>query len=255
MAFSNTYIVGFITVLCLVCSFAVSSTAVQLKERQEKNKLLDKNSQVVQAAGLVAPGEPLTPERVIELFKQIESKLVDRRTGEYVEGDPAEYDAKKAAKDVDTSVEIPSEFKATQVRRLPDVLQVYKINVPGKESVVLPIHGYGLWTTLYGFIAISKDASEVVGITYYEHGETPGLGGEVDNPAWKAQFPGKKPYLPNGEVGLTVKKAGMAAAGSDYEVDGLSGATITGNGVDRMLELWLGDNGYGKYLEKLKGQA
>lgn len=255
MGFSNTYIVGFITVLCLICSLAVSSTAVWLKPRQDENKLLDMNAQVVQAAGLVEPGEELTPARVIELFQQIESKLVDRETGEYVEGDATVYDTRKAARDVTKSDATPNEFRSTQVKRLPDVLKVYKVNVPGKESVVLPIHGYGLWTTLYGFLALSKDASQVVGITYYEHGETPGLGGEVDNPAWKAQFPGKKPYAPDGSVGLTVKKAGQAEAGSDYEVDGLSGATITGNGVDKMIHLWLGEHGYGPYLGKLQGDG
>lgn len=253
MGFSNRYIIGFITVLCLICSLAVSATAVKLKPRQDHNKELDMNMQVVQVAGLVAPGEKLTPERVIELFTQIESRLVDRKTGEFIEGDALAYDARKAAKDVATSVEIPVEFKATQVRRLPDVLEVYVVNIPGKECVVLPIHGYGLWTTLYGFIALKRDVSEVVGITYYEHGETPGLGGEVDNPSWKAQFPGKHPFASDGHVQLTVKKAGQAASGSDYQIDGLSGATITTVGVDKMLKLWLGEHGYGPFLAKLKG--
>jgi Na+-transporting NADH:ubiquinone oxidoreductase subunit C len=134
---------------------------------------------------------------------------------------------------------------------LPDLLRVFMVTMPGKECVVLPIHGYGLWTTLYGFIALKMDASEVVGITYYEHGETPGLGGEVDNPSWKAQFPGKEPLGDDGEVVLRVKKAGQAARGSDHEIDGLSGATITTVGVDRMLQLWLGEHGYGKFLEQL----
>jgi Na+-transporting NADH:ubiquinone oxidoreductase subunit C len=256
LGFSNSYIIGFVTVLCLICSLAVSVTAVQLKPRQDHNKELDMNMQVVRVAGLVEPGEELTPERVIELFQQIESRLVDRRTGEFVEGDAAAYDARKAAKDPEASEAMTAaEFKPTQVKRLPDVLEVYVVNVPGKECVVLPIHGYGLWTTLYGFIALKKDLSEVVGIAYYEHGETPGLGGEVDNPSWKAQFPGKRPFTDDGDVQLTVKKAGQAAAGSDHQIDGLSGATITTVGVDRMLKLWLGEHGYGKFLERLKEAA
>lgn len=251
MGFSNTYIVGFVTVLCLVCSLAVSTTAVKLKPRQDENKALDMNLQVLQVAGLVELGEKVSPQRVAELLKSVKPKLIDRRTGQEAPGDPVAFDARKAAKDAATSVEIPSEFKATQVRRLPDTLKVYIVETPGKECVVLPIHGYGLWTTLYGFIALKSDASEVVGITYYEHGETPGLGGEVDNPSWKQQWPGKRPFAANGDVQLTVKKAGQAASGSDYQIDGLSGATITTNGVDRMIKLWLGDNGYGKFLEKL----
>lgn len=254
MGFSNSYIVGFITVLCLLCSLAVSTTAVQLKPQQDANKLLDMNQQVVRVAGLVGADEKVTPERVTELLAFIQPRLIDRRTGEYVEGDAASYDIRKASKDAERSEPITAEYRATQVRRLPDVLRVYEVTQPGKEAIVLPIHGYGLWTTLYGFISLKSDASEVVGITYYEHGETPGLGGEVDNPAWKAQFPGKKVYGPQGDVKLSVRKAGQAAAGSDYEVDGLSGATITTVGVDKMLHLWLSDHGYGKYLER-KAQA
>lgn len=251
MGFSNAYILGFITIVCLVCSLAVSSTAVELKPRQDVNKELDINKQVVQVAGLVEPGEELTADRVTELLAHVTPRLVDRRTGEFVEGDAKAYDGKKAAKDLAASESTPAEFKATQVKRLPDVLRVFMVTMPGKECVVLPIHGYGLWTTLYGFIAIEPDGSEVVGITYYDHGETPGLGGEVDNPAWKAQFPGKKALGEDGKVLLTVKKAGQAAAGSEYQVDGLSGATITTVGVDKMLHLWLGEHGYGKFLERL----
>ena len=106
MGFSNRYIIGFITVLCLICSLAVSATAVKLKPRQDVNKELDMNMQVVQVAGLVAPGEKVSPEQVIELFTHLESKLVDRKTGEFVEGDALAYDAKKAAKDPSVSVEI-----------------------------------------------------------------------------------------------------------------------------------------------------
>ena len=253
MGFSNTYIVGFITLLCLVCSLAVSSMAVQLKPQQDINKELDVNKQVIRVAALVPADEELTAERVTELLAYVKPRLVDRKTGAYIEGDAKAYDPKKAAKDEAASTPTPDEFKGTQIRRLPDVLRIVEVTMPGKECVVLPIHGYGLWSTLYGFLALKMDASEVVGITYYEHGETPGLGGEVDNPQWKAQFPGKRPLGPDGKVGLTVKKAGQAAADSPYQIDGLSGSTITTNGVDRMLKLWLGENGYGKYLEQLGG--
>lgn len=254
MGFSNTYIVGFITLLCLVCSLAVSTTAVELKPLQAANRQLDMNRQIVQVAGLVEAGDDLTPERVKELLAFVQPRLVDRRSGEFVEGDAAGYDVKAAMKDVANSVQIPGEFKGTQVKRLPNVLRVFEVTKPGKEAVVLPISGYGLWTTLYGFITLTRDAGEVVGITYYEHGETPGLGGEVDNPAWKAQFVGKKPFTADGRLQLVVKKAGQASATSDHEIDGLSGATLTTNGVDKMLKLWLGDNGYGKFLDRLRAQ-
>ena len=254
MGFSNRYIIGFVVALCLVCSAAVSSLAVGLKPQQEENKRLDMAKQIVQVAGLVEPGEEVSAERVKALFADIEQKVIDRRTGEILDTDPESYDPLKAAKDPETSTETPdyrAKYSATQVKRLPDKLEVYLVNVEGKESVVLPIHGYGLWTTLYGFIALERDRSEVVGITYYEHGETPGLGGEVDNPSWKAQWPGKVPYSKDGELVLDVLKAGAPQTRPESQIDGLSGATITTVGVDRMLELWLGENGYGPFLQKL----
>ena len=254
MNFSNSYIVLFVVGLCLVCSAAVSSLAVGLKPRQDENKRLDMAKQVVQVAGLVEPGQIVTPEEVDALFQNIEQKVIDRRTGAILDVDPDAYDPRKAAKDPNSSTETPdykAAFAATQVKRLPDQLEVYFVNVEGRESVVLPIHGYGLWTTLYGFIAIRRDLSEVVGITYYDHGETPGLGGEVDNPGWKAQWPGKIPFAADGSLALEVLKAGAPQTNPTSQIDGLSGATITTKGVDKMLELWLGEHGYGPFLRQL----
>lgn len=258
MNFSNTYIIAFVTLLCLVCSAAVSSLAVGLKPRQEANKRLDMAKQVLQVAGLVEPGQEVSSEEIEEMFAEIELLVIDRRTGEVLDVDPDTVDPRKAAKDPETSTATPDykkRYSETQVKRLPDQLEVYVVNVEGHESVVLPIHGYGLWTTLYGFLAMKKDLSEVVGITYYEHGETPGLGGEVDNPAWKAQWPGKVPFREDGTLALEVLKAGAPQTRPESQIDGLSGATITTVGVDSMLELWLGEHGYGPFLQTLEGGA
>lgn len=255
MEFSNRYIVGFTVALCLACSAAVSALAVGLKDRQDENKRLDMARQIVQVAGLVDPGAKVTPEEVNALFENIEQKVIDRRTGEVLDIDPDTFDPRKAAKDPSVSTETPDyskKFKPTQVKRLPDHLEIYVVNAEGQEAIVLPIHGYGLWTTLYGFIALKRDLSEVIGITYYEHGETPGLGGEVDNPGWKAQWPGKVPFDAEGALILEVLKAGAPQGNPGSQIDGLSGATITTVGVDKMLELWLGEHGYGPYLETLR---
>ena len=111
--------------------------------------------------------------------------------------------------------------------------------------IVLPIKGYGLWSTLYGFLALDKDAVTVRGITYYQHGETPGLGGEVDNPTWKAKWPGRKAYDESWAPALRVIK-GQAGppSSSPHQVDGLSGATITSRGVNDMINFWLGESGF-----------
>jgi Na+-transporting NADH:ubiquinone oxidoreductase subunit C len=249
--FSNKYIVGFAVALCLICSLAVSTLSQGLKERQDVNKLLDQRTNVLSVAGIVDAGAKLTKEEVDAYFEQIEELVVDRASGEVLSGvDPTKVDPQAAAKDPEASSPAPADLaKRTQVRRLPDQLKVYRVKVEGHECWVMPIWGNGLWSTLYGYLALSPDATEVVGITYYQHGETPGLGGEVDNPAWKAQWSGKEAYDEVWDPKVTVVKAGTVVD-KTYQVYGLSGATITGNGVAAMVELWLGSEGYGTFLKQ-----
>ena len=124
------------------------------------------------------------------------------------------------------------------------------------EMIVLPIEGLGLWGTLYGFLALDADTTTVRGITYYQHKETPGLGGEVDNPSWKDKWPGRKAFDDDGEVSLAVIKGPARTAEHDpHRVDGLAGATITSNGVTNMLEFWLGENGFEPYLNRIRAEA
>lgn len=247
MEFSNRYIVGFAVILCLVSALGVSSAAVALKPLQEKNKLLFKQKNVLLAAGIISEGEAVSPEQVAEYFQEIDELVIERRSGAILDEDPANIDPIRLAKDPETSEATPSEHKGTQIRRLPDKLLVYDVKVDGFEGLVLPIHGNGLWSTLYGFLALTTDGSMIQGITYYEHGETPGLGGEVDNPKWKAQWPGKRALDQDGTPLVVVVKAGLAED-QETEVDGISGATITSRGVGDMVQLWLGKHGYGPYL-------
>jgi Na+-transporting NADH:ubiquinone oxidoreductase subunit C len=109
------------------------------------------------------------------------------------------------------------------------------------------VYGKGLWSTLYGFLSVEADKATVRGITFYKHAETPGLGGEVDNANWKQLWHGKQAFDSDGAVALGVIK-GKAPAEDPHAVDGLSGATITSNGVDDMVKYWLGPEGFGKFL-------
>jgi len=118
------------------------------------------------------------------------------------------------------------------------------------EQVILPIEGAGLWATMYGFLAVESDGNTVRGLRFYDHGETPGLGDQVDKPAWRAQWPGKKLYGADGEPQIEVVK-GRAPDNSEFEIDGLAGATLTGRGVSVFVRHWIGDEGYGPYLKAL----
>ncbi|OQW99775.1 MAG: Na(+)-translocating NADH-quinone reductase subunit C [Thiothrix lacustris] len=246
----KTFIVALL--LCLVCSVAVSAAAVALKPVQEANKLLDKKRNILQIAGLEQPGKS-----VEEAFQQVEAKVVDLQTGDYVAGVNADtFDARAASVDPKQNVVLTKEQDIASIKRRAKYATVYLVkDAQGKvEKLILPIHGYGLWSTLYGFLALKADANTVVGMGFYEHAETPGLGGEVDNPAWKDLWKDKQVFNANGEVALRVMK-GAAPAGDPkavHEIDALSGATLTSRGVDNLVHFWMGENGFAPYLQKFR---
>ncbi|MEM7050557.1 MAG: Na(+)-translocating NADH-quinone reductase subunit C [Acidobacteriota bacterium] len=255
---SVIYTVIFSAILCVVCAILVSTAAVQLKDLQTANEALDEQRNVLQAAGLIAPGDKPTSEEVADFFAATDVVLVDMQEGKEVEVDgidPATYNPLKAQNDPAMSYRAPQ--NKASVRRVAQYARVYKFKDDQGtiEKLVLPIEGYGLWGTLYGFLAIEADTETVAGITYYRHKETPGLGGEVDNPSWKALWPGRKLFDEQGVVALEVIKGAAGSVDSDpYSVDGLSGATITGRGVTNMLEFWMGPDGFGPYLENFRQQ-
>lgn len=246
--------------VCLVCSVFVSVAAVSLRPTQEVNKLLDKKKNILVAAGLLETGKAASKSIIDELFEQIRPKVVDLATGEFVEGvDPEEHDQRKAAKDPAQSSVVPAEEDIASIKRKAKQASIYLVEKAGKvEKIILPIHGLGLWSTLYGFIALDAgDLSTIEGLVFYEHAETPGLGGEVDNPAWKALWNGKQAFDEEGNVRIEVIK-GMVNTGrpeAKYQVDGISGATLTVRGVDAMVKYWLGKGGFGPFLAKLKTQG
>lgn len=251
---SNTIIVAL--ALCIVCSLGVSLAAVGLRPMQEKNKALDLKKNILDATGIAMQqvGESpktLTPEEVDAMFQVIEPKLLNLETGNYIDASAEElaaFDPKKQDKEVEVlggyKLGIPKREKVVKVF-------IVKGDDDSMQQVVLPIYGKGLWSTLYGFLALGADLESVKGITFYEHAETPGLGGEVDNPNWKAQWQGRLLYDDDGMPAVGVNK-GSAPFGNPYLVDGLSGATITSRGVNETVRYWVSEHGFGPYIENLK---
>ena len=245
------------TVLCAVCSLLVSSAAVGLRDRQEQNKVLDRQKNVLIAAGIY-DDDKNTLKDVPKLFESIERVLIDVETGQPVDSDvvdPETYDQRAAAKDPELSKKIAPEDDIAGIHRREKYAFVYEVTQGDQiEQVVLPIYGKGLWSTLYGFIAMDTDGTTVRGITFYEHAETPGLGGEVDNNSWKALWKGKKVFDDSGQMEIEVVKGPAPTDGpkADYQIDGLSGATITSRGVSNLVRYWLGPDGFGPFLESLR---
>lgn len=251
--FNKESVPGTLTVaflVCLVCAIVVATAAVSLRPVQQKNQLLDKQTNVLQAAGLYEPGMDVAAE-----FEKIERRFVELETGEYVEREPT-YDMRRAARDPADSYTLSQDQDVASIRRVPRVAEVFLARDASGElsRIILPVHGYGLWSTLYGFLALEPDANTVAGLGFYEHAETPGLGGEVDNPRWKALWPGKRLFDENGELAIRVIKGTVDESAPDaiHRVDGLAGATLTTNGVNNLVRFWVGENGFGPYLDRLR---
>ncbi len=233
--------------LSLVCSIIVSTAAVVLKPKQQANAVLDQQTKILEVAGIELAGN------IPELYAEnIEPRLVDFATGDFVDGDAAAYDQRKAAKDPAQSIKLSAEDDIAKILRRANTGTVYLVKDGAETSkVIIPVHGNGLWSMMYAFVAVETDGNTVSGITYYEQGETPGLGGEVENPTWRAQFVGKKLFDENHKPAIKVVKGG-APAGSEHGVDGLSGATLTSVGVQNTFDFWLGEMGFGPFLAKVR---
>ena len=245
--------------VCLVCSVFVAGAAIALKPTQVENRLLDKQRSILAIAGLGEPG--MSSAKVKEVFDStITAKLVDLRTGKFSDAfDPLTFDPLKAAKDPKLSTVLKGSEDLAGIKRQEHYSTVYLVEKDGQvQTLILPVRGYGLWSTLYGFIAVKGDLNTVVGMGFYQHGETPGLGGEVDNPKWKGQWPGKTLFDENGKLAVKVVKGGVdpQSPQAAHQVDALAGATLTSNGVSHLLQFWLGQNGFGPFIANLRaGEA
>ena len=258
---NNAKTISVALTLCLVCSVLVSAVAVGLKPAQVENARLDRNKNILVAADMYN-AESDTADDVAERFKDFDVKIIDLNKGNYLDDDQLKaagipdrnaYDASQATKNQALSEDLGDNDPAG-IGRKPKYAKVYvKEDDAGKpELVVLPIQGYGLWGTIYGFLTLESDMNTIKGISFYEHKETPGLGARIEEPEWRAQWNGIHSYDDNGDVATGVTKAGNP---KDNWVDGISGATLTSRGVSNMIQFWLGDQGYKPYLDMLRKES
>ncbi len=225
-------VLGVATVVCVVCSVVVASTAVGLRPIQQANKLRDKQHYILQTAGLYGAG---SEGDLSTLFEQVEGRVVDLATGEFVE---------------DLS---PDDLAGREQKK--ELRPLYMVRKNGAiERLILPVEGKGLWSTMHGFVALGADLTTIETFCIYDHAETPGLGGEVSSPRWLALWDGKTALGEDGQPVIEVIKGAVdpASPEADHQVDGLSGATLTGRGVTNLLHFWLGEEGYGPLLTNLR---
>ncbi len=239
-----------VLVLAFFCSLMVAGAAVGLRPMQEENRLADQKKNILLSAGLFDSSKSID-----QLFADIETRIFELETGEFVADDIVnvdDFNQLQAAMSNDMGGPIPDDTDIAGIRRLEKYSKVYLVKKGSAiDQIILPIRGKGLWSTLYGYIAINGDLTTVNGISFYEHGETPGLGGEIENPRWQAEWKGKRIYNEaDEEVVLIGKKKGNID--EIHHIDGLSGATLTTDGVDDLITFWFGENGFKPFLNQLK---
>jgi len=242
-----------VLVLAFVCSTLVSGAAIGLRPLQEKNSQLDMKKNILRAAGLYDPGRSIEA-----MFADIETRIIELASGKFVPADtisPGSYNQLQAAVSSDLSSPLTKDEDIAGLGRLEKYSLVYLVRDGSRISrIILPVRGKGLWSTMYGYIALDADLKTIRGISFYKHGETPGLGGEIENKKWEAGWQGKKMYGPQDKVRLQVVKGSAAEKGTaaQYEIDGLSGATMTANGVTNLMHFWFGSHGFKPFLERLQ---
>ncbi|MDP1702746.1 MAG: Na(+)-translocating NADH-quinone reductase subunit C [Aestuariivirga sp.] len=239
--------------VALFGSVLVSGSAILLRPRIEANLEGERQRNLLEIVQRL-PG-------IEQLFDRVEGAaveafVVDLATGEIDRSMlPEQLDSRAAAQDPSRSVAIPSDRDIAGIKRRSSHEVVYLLRSSGMlRLIVLPVRGQGYASTLYGYLGLAGDANTVVGLGFYQHGETPGLGGQVDSPEWRARWEGKMVLSPDGKLRIGVAKGAPTAANAPYEVDGLTGATFTSQGVNNLVRFWLGDDGFGPFLNRIRQQ-
>ena len=242
-----------VLILAFVCSALVAGAAVGLRPLQDANKTLDQKKNILYAANLYQDGVPID-----DLFANIEIKVIELRSGEFVsEGqlDPASYNQVKATLTEQYSSALSKDTDVARLGRVEKYSFVYLVRQNNTiDQIILPVRGKGLWSTMYAYVALSSDLNTIRGISFYEHGETPGLGGEIENKPWQKSWQGKQIYDDQQTPVITLIKGKVDPKNTKapFQIDGLSRATLAANGVSNLMEFWFGDHGFKPFLNTLQ---
>ena len=236
MRIKNSTTLLFAIAVSAVCALCVAGSVVLLRDRQQANAELERQRNILAAANLIE--KDATPSEIAQAYGELTPVVIDLTTG-----DPCQTPG-EATRDAPTN--------PAGISKIPVCMPIFQKREGNQILLhILPIEGQGLWSRLYGFLALNADGRTVRGLSFYKHGETPGLGGEISNPRWTKKWENRKVFNKLGEVEIAVIKGIAGPAESDpHRVDGLSGATLTGRGVTNLLQFWLSDEGYGRYLKK-----
>lgn len=239
---------GVVLSVAFVCALLVATAAVSLRPYQKANieaERLAKLELVLNALANV--GQAMTIER-------LEPRIVVLASGLY--DDSVDAASFNAASSGGSEVVIPGDADIAGIKRRAERVQIYLVRDASAdvEMIILPIYGRGYQSTLHAWLVLQGDTRSVRALKFYQHGETPGVGARIEDPDWEARWPDMPLYDVDGVLRLGVRTLSSASSGAhaNFQVDGISGATRTTQGVDHMLRFWLGDYGFGPYLQRMR---
>lgn len=245
-----------IFLVALVCSILVSVAAISLRPIQLRNQVVERSRNIVALSGLVEPDEKLSTDEILAAVEQLDARVIDIDSGEFEDSlDANEFDPRAAVNDAELGTAIPDGEDGASLGRRSRYEIVHLVWVGDElQRVILPIVGQGMWSTLYGYIALEADLNTIAAVSFYEQAETAGLGDQITRPDWQAKWAGRELFGSDGSARFRVA-AGPVDAGSSaarHQVDALTGATVTGNSVTRLVAYWFGPHGYASFLDNLR---
>ena len=233
-----------------VCAILVSATTVTLRPIQEQNQLIERSRNIVMLSGLVPVDQPLSGDEVLAALANLDPRVVDLESGTFIPGE-TEFDARAVSGNPEFTVSIPTELDSAGLRRRTQLEQVYLVWKGDQlHRVIVPINGQGMWSRLWGFIALNSDLNTIGAVSFYEQAETAGLGDQIMRSEWQAQWSGRQLFDQRGNLRFRV--APGPASDERHEVDGLSGATVTADAVTGLVAYWFGSHGYAPFLAELQ---
>lgn len=248
-----------VVLVALVTSSLVSATVVVLRPIQLNNQLLERSRNIMQITGLMPSGATLRHEEMLSLFKSLDARIVNIDAAIFDTSiDPYSFEQRSAANDPETSVAIPPEYDLAALGRRGSFAPVFLVwNGDELVRIILPIHGSGMWAPMYGYVALEPDLNTIADATFYEQNETPGLGDQIARPDWLALWRGRQIYDERGEIRFAVAatRVDPNSLSAPYEVDALTGATITTDAVTALVQYWFGAHGYRPFLAHLREQS
>lgn len=235
---SNLYIILYAAGLTIICGGLLALAAQGLKEPQERNIAQERRENILSTVMELKKGDNV-------------NEIYDKRVNAFV----VDYNGnvKEGVKPAD--VNLAAEYKKPARERLLPVYEFRSETNPDQvENVVFPLFGFGLWDNIWGFVALENDMNTIKGVKFQHKGETPGLGARINTDDIQSRYRGKKVFEGDQLVSVTMMKGeGNDYSADQHKVDGMSGATLTGKGVNNMLKDYL--SSYLNYIKKLKANS